>query len=497
MTFIDDLRSGIDRLSEFAELDVETTALLPSVCELSDNAVRAAFDTVANHSRNLQKLELALAGVIAQRSSRAAGHKGLAQTGGYRTPEQMVREITGVPKSEAVRVVRVGSSLLDAEQGAGSDDELDVDAGAAAPPAREPWHRPLRDALLNGAITQAQHDVIRRGLGEPPAVDGRDEAEIIEVWRVAARRLVAESADSTVEDLAAAARAARDLIDPVGAELRWQERHAKRSFRMRVDADGLRHGHLVFDDEDADFWQSVLDSAMRPRRGGPRFVSEDEAAAARDLLDDPRTNDQMAYDLITDVFRAGALAEAKDVFGARQAGVRLVTIKDAVGPRDAFGRLLAVAHTEDGRVSLPGSALDRALCTTGSVEVIVDACGNPLDLGRKERLFSARQRLAIAARDGGCMWPGCERPIAYSEVHHIDHWHEHHGKTDVDRGILLCRYHHLLLHNAGWKITRVGKGEFLLHRPPGTAGPPIPLRSKSPLRWLFDPPPRTGWRTAA
>ncbi len=505
MTFLGDLHDGIDRLAVFAELDVELPALTAGVAALSDTSVRDAFDTVATLGRNVKKLETLLAGVIAQRSTRAAGRGGLAQTGGFRTPVQMVQEITGVSKGEAGRVVRVGTSLIEADAGVPTDpddkissaDSLDV----PAPPA--PWHTPLSDALLAGAITHAQHDAIRRGLGEPPAIEGRADDEVAVVWRLAAERLIEEAATSTVEELIADARAARDLMDPVGAQERWAEHFAQRSFRMRVDDDGRRRGYIDFDDEGAAFWQAVFDAALRPRRGGPRFVAADEVDAARELLDDPRTNDQLAYDLMMDLFRAGSLAEAKDVFGARRAGVRLVTMlpkHDGAGagvPRDLFGRLLTVAEAEDARVALPGSVLDAAICDSGTVEVKVDSCGNPLDVGREKRLFTPAQRSAFAVRDGGCMWPGCDRPPAYCEAHHIDEWVADNGRTDTERGLLLCRYHHMLLHNLGWTITRHGTGPFILHPPPGDDRPPIELRSKSPLRWLFDPPPRRDWRHAA
>lgn len=499
MTFIGELNEGLERLSQFPELDVEVTGLASGACELSDESVRLAFNAVVALSRNAQKLEAVLAGVIAQRSSRAAGHDGLAQTEGFRTPVEMVQAIAGLPKADAARVVRVGASLVESESGLAPVIDAADGAAVAAPAA--PWHKPLGAALIRGDLTHAQHDAIRRGLGEPPQIDGRDEADVIEVWRVAAQQLVAEAAGRTVEDLAADARAARALLDPAGAERRWAEHYAARSFRMRIDADGHTHGHLVFDDETAAWWRGVLDAALRPRRGGPRFVADDELAAARALADDPRSNDQLAYDLVTDLFRAGTLADSDQVHGVRQAGVRLVTIDAGsgaeAGARDVFGRLLAVAHTEDGHVALPGSVLDRALCDTGAVDVTIDASGNPLSVGRERRLFGGAQRVALAVRDGGCMWPGCERPPSYCEAHHIDHWGRDEGRTDVDRGILLCRYHHLHLHNAGWKITRADREEFLLHAPPGDARPPIPLRTSTPLRWLFDPPPRTGWRSAA
>lgn len=499
MTFIGDLRDGIDRLAQFAELDCEVTALAAGAGVLSDESVREVFATVAEISREVQKLEVVLAGVISRRSTRDFGHAGLAQTGGFRTPVQMVQEITGVARSEAVRVVKVGEALLETADAAAQGAE-----GAAVEESDDPpaalWHEPLGHALMSGQLTHAHVDVIRRGLGEPAQIDGRVEADVVDVWRVAALQLIDEAATCTVEELAATARAVRDAIDPAGAEARWAEHYEARSFRLRTDANGRRHGHIVFDDAAFAFWQSVLDAALRPRRGGPRFMTDEERAAAAQLVEDPRTNDQLAYDLITDLFRAGATAEAKDVFGARQAGVRVVTVVDAAdgtARRDAFGRLLGVAHTEDGAITLPGSVLERTMCETGILPVTLDVFGNPLDVGRERRLFTPQQRIALAARDGGCMWPGCDRPPAMTEAHHIDEWVRDEGKTDIDRGILLCSFHHVHLHMTGMRIEREGKGRFVLLPPPGETSAPIELRSKSPLRWLFDPPPRTPWRLAA
>ncbi|GAB3281596.1 hypothetical protein GCM10027426_20520 [Microbacterium lacusdiani] len=83
------------------------------------------------------------------------------------------------------------------------------------------------------------------------------------------------------------------------------------------------------------------------------------------------------------------------------------------------------------------------------------------------------------------MWRGCGMPASYCEAHHIDEWAAHEGRTDIDRGILLCRFHHMNLHHHGHRITRDRGGPFVLH-PPGEE--PVPLHSRSPLRWMWDPP---------
>lgn len=231
-----------------------------------------------------------------------------------------------------------------------------------------------------------------------------------------------------------------------------------------------------------------MGTALRPRRGGPRFVDPDEKIRAEELATDPRTNDQLAYDLMIDLLRAGALAETKMVFGTRQAGIRIVAT--AASHADARDDTPAVGMVEDSGAAVPGWLLAQHTCNTGTQTVVLDGAGNPLDLGRESRLFTARQRLTLAIRDGGCRWIGCDRPASYCEAHHIDP-HAQGGRTDIDRGILLCRFHHMNLHHGGWRITRTGKGDFLLHPPGGD--PPIPLPVRLARRYAFGdlkPPPR-------
>ncbi|WP_260838050.1 HNH endonuclease signature motif containing protein [Microbacterium sp. SLBN-146] len=449
----------------------------------------------------LDRLGVIAAGVAARRSHRDRGYQGLASKRGHRTPAAMIQSITGSTAAAARRAVQVGESLLPSTapvEEADSAAIVQADAGdAGVPPEAAPWHEPLRRALLSGGITLDQHDAIRGGLGEPP-VDAASDAN--DVWSIAAAQLVGEAQGLPVEELRARARAVRDALDPAGAEMRFAERYEARSFRLWSDRNGQHHGHFVFDDDAAAWVRSIIDSALRPRRGGPRFVDSEEKAAAASLETDGRSNDQLAYDLMFDVIRAGAVASAEDVFGTRQPGVRLVVVHDPAGPRDAFGRMRATGYTEDRGDAVPGSVVDRAVCESGVVRAEFDRTGNPLDLGREQRLFGRAQRLMLALRDGGCRWPGCTRPPSYCEAHHCDHWQADEGRTDVDRGILLCRHHHMLLHNNGWKITREGTGPFILNGPPGAGIAATPLIDRPAWAWIWSPPPppdRPEWRTAA
>ncbi|MDR2321212.1 MAG: DUF222 domain-containing protein, partial [Microbacterium sp.] len=418
---------------------------------LDDAGAVAVLREAGEVARLVEQVQVLCAGVIARRSTRDAGHSGLAQARGHRSAASLVQELGGMSKSEAARQVRVGEALLEDTGGetitddtrAGNDADPGSPSGAAPdePVVRE-WRQVLRDGLRSGAVTSAQFDAIRRGLGDPPdAPEGCSDADrathdqtIRDAWAQAAAQLLEEASRRTVEELATAARTIRDLLDPEGAEVRFLARYEKRAFRTWFDQDGQRRASIAFDDEGGAFLDTVFAAALRPRRGGPRFVDPTEKASAAHLSADPRTNDQLSYDLLLDLVRAGALADPTAVFGTRQAGIRLVQ-QVAVD-----GSLAPVAVTEDGLTTLPATIAERHICETGTVTVTVDTCGNPLDVGRESRLFTPTQRIALAVRDGGCRWTGCDRPASYCEAHHIDEWARDEGRTDIDRGILLCRF---------------------------------------------------------
>ena len=91
-------------------------------------------------------------------------------------------------------------------------------------------------------------------------------------------------------------------------------------------------------------------------------------------------------------------------------------------------------------------------CDAHLQPVVVDGSGNPLDLGRSVRLFTPTQRNALAVRDGGCVFAGCDRPASHCDAHHEIDWHLG-GSTDVHNGVLLCRRHHGLVHRGDpWSI---------------------------------------------
>jgi hypothetical protein len=91
--------------------------------------------------------------------------------------------------------------------------------------------------------------------------------------------------------------------------------------------------------------------------------------------------------------------------------------------------------------------------------VLGGAPSQPLDLGRSTRVVHPSQRAALAVRDGGCVFPGCDRPLAWCEAHHLWHWVDG-GPTDLSNLAMVCRTHHRRVHEEGWQLTRGPDGRF-------------------------------------
>ncbi|GAA3189353.1 DUF222 domain-containing protein [Dactylosporangium siamense] len=94
--------------------------------------------------------------------------------------------------------------------------------------------------------------------------------------------------------------------------------------------------------------------------------------------------------------------------------------------------------------------------------------GLPLKLGRAYRNTPPALRRALAARDPECRWPGCRIPASWCDSHHLREWVRHHGDTDIGNLVILCRYHHVCVHERGWAMDRdPATGWITITRPDG------------------------------
>ena len=118
-------------------------------------------------------------------------------------------------------------------------------------------------------------------------------------------------------------------------------------------------------------------------------------------------------------------------------------------------RELSGPQFEDGS-PVPRALLNRLACDSEINRIIFGPQSQVLDVGRAERTFVGPRRTAIVARDKHCRYPPCTAPPALCEGHHLRHWARDHGDTSVRNGILLCYFHHDLVHRRGIDIRRDG-----------------------------------------
>ena len=457
-----------------------------SASQLTDDDLLATTRTAAEALRHAQHTVAVLAAEVARRSAPELGQRGLAQRSGHRTPEVLVRAATGSTIREAAVAVRIGSIMRE------NDNIADATTGVI-PDSTCPWLAPVGHAVATGTVSVAAAEAIRAGLGSP--ADG----VTVEALTGAAAVLALEATRLDPDRLLRRARELRDDLDTAGVIERERQQRAARSLRHWTSADGMGHVNWTMDPETAALFRDLYDRATSPRRGGPRFVSGPSAERADEISRDDRTTEQIASDTFLHLLVHGADTNSSELLGSGAPVIRIiVTADDLRAGNLATDHLTTDSLTSDSLASdnltagegygvIDGSSdavslgtVNKHLCNGTSVPITVDSTGQVLDLGREQRLHSRRQRIAIAARDGGCLWTDCDRPASWCEVHHIKHWHRDHGRTDIADGILLCTSHHLLAHDQGWEFSRDGGRYFLI--PPAsidTEQKPVPLPSKS------------------
>jgi hypothetical protein len=163
---------------------------------------------------------------------------------------------------------------------------------------------------------------------------------------------------------------------------------------------------------------------------------------------------------------------------------------------------------------LPTSELDHAgpvdphtarrlACDASVMRVVMSERSEPLDVGRRTSVISSAMRRAVIVRDRHYRFPGCDRPHAWCDAHHIVHWADG-GPTAVQNLLLLCRRHHRKVHERGGFRLELLDGRPVFRRPDGSLledrAPPWPRvprsRSTRPsppsaARSVGSAPPRT------
>jgi len=234
---------------------------------------------------------------------------------------------------------------------------------------------------------------------------------------------------------------APDLADAFeGKALADQEAAALRrtTFTMREDDEGTCHGRFRIPLLHGHILGKFLQALTSPTREGDHSIDPDQPTPVRHGL---------AFCPLLEAIPATSLPQT----GGATATIVVTMTLDQL--RSGLGEALL-----DTGTPMSPSQCRRLACNANLIPVVLGSDSAILDLGLTRRLFDRYQRLALALRDGGCIWPGCERTPAWCEAHHITFWADG-GPTDLANGCLLCPYHHHLIHSsAGWQIHLASDG---------------------------------------
>jgi hypothetical protein len=284
-------------------------------------------------------------------------------------------------------------------------------------------------ALAAGTVNAEQAGVIAAAVSDLPAR-----------LRVAGQEyLIEQAAVFGPRELGRLGQRLLEVIAPqVAARQAWeqlnrdeQRAHAQCDLRL-VDEPGSARVRLVgrLDQEAAAVVRAALEPLCAPRPSGNDG--------------DTRSPGQRRADALVEVCRlALARDELPDHGGQRP---QIVVTIDLETLRTGIG----TATLDDGSL-LSAATARRLACDAQILPAVLNGRGQILDLGRERRLFTGPLRRALVLRDGGCAFPGCDRPPRWCEGHHIIGW-LHGGTTDLTNAVLLCGHHHRLVHHSDWHV---------------------------------------------
>jgi hypothetical protein len=307
-------------------------------------------------------------------------------------------------------------------------------------------------AIASGEVSAEQVDVIVEAIGKIPDTAPVEAVPVVEGVLVEAARFEAPRAlRRTAHELLA-----RLAPDDESAE---QRRERNRGFTLSPLPDGWSRASGRLTPLLTAQLQAVLDALAAPR-------------PAEDGTPDPRSPEQRRHDglaeaidwvLRSDQAPEGAGGHAPVSVLATTTMSELTKAAGLAADLDVsalvaesgqdLGELLA--STSSGLAMLAHGQLISARtllswsCEAQVVPVVFSDSGGVLSYGRKRRFASPGQRLALAARDRGCSFPGCDRPPAWCQAHHVQEWIKD-GPTDLDNLCLVCTYHHRNFAHAGW-----------------------------------------------
>ncbi len=348
--------------------------------------------------------------------TQAAADRGLPRLSGATNASTWLKSLTGMSRAEAHRMVKRSELICDIVED-------------------------TRAAWASGSINTDQAVVICETLTSLPDWVG-DEATA-----AAQQVLLQWAGECSHDELKIRAVRILEMIDPdgvdehLGKKLEAEERNAfaKTSLSFTDIGEGMTRLRGTLPNVQAGILRAALEGIASPRRNSPGIYDRDgdhSEAAVGALTHDMKLG--RAFCELLEHLPSDAMPQHGGLAATITIDIDLDALRDQIG--------VATLSTGD---LMSASQARRFACNAHLLPIVLDGKSTILDLGQSQRLFDKSQRIALAKRDKGCVWKGCDRPPAWCEAHHPDQW-AHGGPTDLNNGALFCFFHHHLLHTGEW-----------------------------------------------
>ncbi|TFV48195.1 HNH endonuclease signature motif containing protein [Blastococcus sp. TF02A_35] len=232
-------------------------------------------------------------------------------------------------------------------------------------------------------------------------------------------------------------------LDPDGAE---PDPTDQRTLTLSKHSDGTLSFRGELDAVGGEKLQAAIESILQASRpaGDTRTRAQQQADALVQLCDN--------------ALAAGHLPVLRT---SKPHAVVTIPIGDLVDPGTGQG-----AATLGFGATISAARARWLACDSTVTRIVIGPEGQPLDLGRSHRVVPHHLRRAVEARDGGCVFAGCDAPSHWCDVHHLLHWADG-GDTSLENSGLLCERHHTKVHH-GFRVARQPDGRWRTYRPDGT-----------------------------
>ena len=222
-------------------------------------------------------------------------------------------------------------------------------------------------------------------------------------------------------------------VDAAGALAEANHAYQRRYLHIAEPVDGLVRLDGVLDAEGGATLRAALQPFMKP------------------VTDDARTYGQRSVDALMELCRQGGSGK-RDGAGPRPQLIIRASLDTLAGtPGAPAGEL-------EGGGCVPAETVQRHACDSAIVRITGQGEMDH-ELNHASRTIPASTRRALESRDQHCVFPGCGRPTIWCDGHHLVWWIKG-GATTLPNLALLCRPHHRMVHEDGWRLVRHKDGRF-------------------------------------